>query len=216
MGESDLFPVLKLWDGGHFDGHLWRWLIMPPDFARSTQTIVAECLPRDNINAWVILSTREKGNTCLTKLLSGFSYERIRIVIHLHTWRQNGRFYRLPYPISLGWKNNSLRFCKSKSILATSNSFPYHIIFIKLMYNIEYANDKFDNNKYKYLTPLTRNLWATWFSLHYQDFCVIRCLICTYKINARSWILICVIRVFVSAELVLKGFQYTNIYIVQG
>ena len=32
-------PVLMLWGGGHFDGHIWRWVIVPPDLERSFAAI---------------------------------------------------------------------------------------------------------------------------------------------------------------------------------
>ena len=42
-GESGLFltPLLMLWGGGHIACHVWRWVIVPSDLARSFGTICA-------------------------------------------------------------------------------------------------------------------------------------------------------------------------------
>ena len=34
-------PVLMLWGGGHFDHHVWRWVIVPPDLPQSFSAICA-------------------------------------------------------------------------------------------------------------------------------------------------------------------------------
>ena len=75
--------MLKLWGGGHFDGHQWRCIIVPPNLARSYGAIYAHfpcfgVLLYHNLNAGVILSPSEKGNTRLTKLLGRLIYEKIR------------------------------------------------------------------------------------------------------------------------------------------
>ena len=67
---------------GHFDSHVWRWVIVPLDLARSFSVICAHYC------CWVFyhmipkcmrdLIPHEKSNTRLMKLLGGLSYEKSR------------------------------------------------------------------------------------------------------------------------------------------
>ena len=84
MGESGLFltPVLTLWGDGHIDQQVWRWVIVPPDLVRSFGMICTQYRYRV-IHCTITLclrdlSPREKGNSRLTKLLDGLSYEKIQ------------------------------------------------------------------------------------------------------------------------------------------
>ena len=90
-GETGLLLtlVLMLWGWTHFDGHAWRWVIVPPDLAQSFCTIFTyiSSLPRvipHRLNVYVTLSPY-KGNTCLTKLLGRLCYKKSGSTItHLH------------------------------------------------------------------------------------------------------------------------------------
>ena len=59
------WPVLTLWSGGHIDRHVWRWVIVPSDLARSFGAICAHYPYRvihraiTNVRAW-FKSTRER------------------------------------------------------------------------------------------------------------------------------------------------------------
>ena len=76
---SFLTPALRLWNG-HIDRHIWRWVIVPSDFAQSFGAICAHyhyyMIHRaiTHMRAW--LSLPGKGNSRLTKLLCGLSYKK--------------------------------------------------------------------------------------------------------------------------------------------
>ena len=93
-GESGVFftLVFKQWCGGHFDNHVWRLSIVLLDLARS---VCAICTCIDDVVCFTTqykpkcmcdTSPRHKGNTPLTKMLCGCSYEKIYI------WWQGGKF----------------------------------------------------------------------------------------------------------------------------
>ena len=68
----------------HFDGHVWRWVTVPPDLA---QAFGAICAHYHWFNSDLI--PHEKGNTHLTKLLGRICYQKSRGTIthlHTHTW----------------------------------------------------------------------------------------------------------------------------------
>ena len=65
----------------HFDGHIWRKVIVPSDLAQSLaqspQIVIAAWFTTQfNLNACMILSSHEKGKTCLTKLPGRLSCEK--------------------------------------------------------------------------------------------------------------------------------------------
>ena len=63
--RSLLTPVLTLWQGGHIDSHVWRWVIVPSDLAWSFGAICVHyryCVIHrtiTNLRAW-FESTRER------------------------------------------------------------------------------------------------------------------------------------------------------------
>ena len=70
---SFLTPVLKLWGGGHFDGHQWRCIIVPPNLARSYSAIYAHfpscgVLLYHNLNTSVILKSKWEWQHTLNKI----------------------------------------------------------------------------------------------------------------------------------------------------
>ena len=77
-----LTPVLTLWGGGHVDCHIWRWVIVPPDLARSFSAIYAHY--RDHVihctityvHAWC--KSMQKRQSRLMKLFGGLRCEKIR------------------------------------------------------------------------------------------------------------------------------------------
>ena len=85
-----LTPVLTLWGGGYIARHIWRWVIVPSDLARSF-----------SVNYLSHLARNKSGGT----------------VTHLHTWLQDIHHNRFPLQISLVilWENyeNHL-FCSPK------------------------------------------------------------------------------------------------------
>ena len=108
-GELGLFltHVLTLWGGGHIDSHIWRWVIVPPDLARSfgviwahyRYSVIHRALAYNVHDLWPC----RKGNSHLTKLLSYQKRSRGTIThFHsIHTWLQEGRHDRFPLWISL-------------------------------------------------------------------------------------------------------------------
>ena len=94
-GESGLFltPVLKLWGDGHIDRHVWRWVIVPSDLARTFGTVCAHYRMIHStitiMRAW-FKSTREKQLT----LAWWASYEKISRYMY------NKRIWKLLYTFS--------------------------------------------------------------------------------------------------------------------
>ena len=103
LGRLFFTPVLMLWGGGHFDGHVWRRVIVPPDLAWLFSAICAHyrcCLFYRAITCKVRV---RKGNTRLTKLLGRLSCKKSGGTITcLHMWWQDGCHNRFPIWISLG------------------------------------------------------------------------------------------------------------------
>ena len=99
-----LTHVLTLWGGGHIDRHILRWVLVPPDLARSfgviwahyRYSVIHRALAYNVHDLW----PRRKGNSHLTKLLSYEKRSRGTIT-HLHTWLQEGQHDRFPLWISL-------------------------------------------------------------------------------------------------------------------
>ena len=70
--------------GGHFDGHVWRWVIVPPDLVRCAQIIITKCVRYKSMRerqhmpneiAWWDQLRTNAGGT----------------VTRLHMWQQDGR-----------------------------------------------------------------------------------------------------------------------------
>ena len=92
-----LVPVLTLWSSNHFDIHVWRSVIVPPDLAHSFGVICAHYRCRINDSSPDGKTTHAKPN-CLAGLATNKSRGTIS---QLHTWQQHGRHNRFPLYISL-------------------------------------------------------------------------------------------------------------------
>ena len=99
--------MLTLRGGGHFDGHLWRWVIVPLDLTQLFGAISALSLPHlyrtitYKMHAW-FKSMQERQLMLNKNCLVGLTTKKFRgTITHLHTWRQHGRRSWLPLQISL-------------------------------------------------------------------------------------------------------------------
>ena len=107
--------VLTLWGSGHFDGHLWRWVIVPSDLVQSFRCNLRNfSLLRDNLSMCLIKSTRERQHTLNKNRLVGLAQKNLEVKIkHLHMWRQDGCHDRFPLEISLEYSCVGTRLARS-------------------------------------------------------------------------------------------------------
>ena len=91
--------VLTLW------GYVWRWVIVLPDLVQSAWIIVATCFTVRKPKCVCDISSRKKGNTCLTKLLSGLSLEKQRYNNSPPYVTARWPPWQIPLYISLGYNH---------------------------------------------------------------------------------------------------------------
>ena len=98
------WPMLTLLGGGHFDGHVWRQVIVHLRFGTIIQRFLRNLsllsvVEHDDLNTCVFRC--EKGNTHLTKSLGGLGYKKSGGIITYLTARWPP--WQIPLLTFLGW-----------------------------------------------------------------------------------------------------------------